>query len=174
MPSTTVRTAFSCSTSGVASDMRLENDCPNLKHIRSFLSCSIFSPLGTARPSSEEAVQLYTPELSSTLSYLHDEHIIRWCANSAYPVRTPSDQNRDIKPNNILLDDQGHAHLTDPDIAVHYLERRMLARVGSMAYMAPEILVKKGHSYTIDWWSLGVHVYELIFSQRPFRGRTSG
>jgi len=45
---------------------------------------------------------------------------------------------------------------------------------GSMAYMAPEILVKKGYSYTIDWWSLGVCAYELIFGRRPFRGRTNG
>lgn len=45
---------------------------------------------------------------------------------------------------------------------------------GSMAYMAPEILVKKGYSYTIDWWSLGVCMYELIFGRRPFRGRTNG
>ena len=73
------------------------------------------------------------------------------------------------------MDEQGHAHLTDFNIAVHYSERRMLTGVaGSMAYMAPEILVKKGYSYTIDWWSLGVCVYELIFGRRPFRGRTNG
>ena len=93
---------------------------------------------------------------------------------SAYP---PSDltKNRDIKPDNILLDEQGHVHLTDFNIAVHYSERKMLTGVaGSMAYMAPEILVKKGYSYTIDWWSLGVCAYELIFGKRPFRGRTNG
>ena len=45
---------------------------------------------------------------------------------------------------------------------------------GSMAYMAPEILVKKGYSYTIEFCSLGVCMYELIFGRRPFRGRTNG
>lgn len=42
-----------------------------------------------------------------------------------------------------------------------------------MAYMAPEILAKRGYTYTIDWWSLGVCAYELIFGRRPFRGKTN-
>lgn len=81
---------------------------------------------------------------------------------------------RDLKPDNILLDDKGHAHITDFNIAVHYSERRLLTGVaGSMAYMAPEILAKRGYTYTIDWWSLGVCAYELIFGRRPFRGKTN-
>jgi len=44
---------------------------------------------------------------------------------------------------------------------------------GSMAYMAPEVLVKKGYTYTIDWWSLGVCAFELLFGRRPFRGKTN-
>lgn len=80
----------------------------------------------------------------------------------------------DLKPDNILLDERGHAHLTDFNIAVHFSERRMLTGVaGSMAYMAPEILTKRGYTYSIDWWSLGVVAYELIFGRRPFRGKTN-
>src|SRR5438105_891231 len=39
--------------------------------------------------------------------------------------------------------------------------------------IAPEVLIKKGYTYTIDWWSLGVCAYELIFGKRPFRGKTN-
>jgi serine/threonine kinase 32 len=42
-----------------------------------------------------------------------------------------------------------------------------------MAYMAPEILHKRGYTYPIDWWSLGVCAYELTFGRRPYRGRTN-
>ena len=117
-------------------------------------------------------------ELSSAVAFLHEKKII----------------HRDLKPDNILLDERGHAHITDLNIAVHYSERRLLTGVaGSMAYMggcnflsnvfgcrlltlvppAPEVLAKKGYTYTIDWWSLGVCAYELVFGRRPFRGKTN-
>ncbi|KAI0080177.1 kinase-like protein [Panus rudis PR-1116 ss-1] len=106
----------------------------------------------------EETVRFYMAELSSALCFLHDRKII----------------HRDLKPDNILLDEQGHAHITDFNIAVYYSEKKLLTGVaGSMAYMAPEILTKRGYTYTIDWWSLGVCAYELIFGRRPFRGRTN-
>lgn len=104
----------------------------------------------------------------------------------------------DLKPDNILLDEKGHAHLTDFNIAVHFTERRALTSVaGSMAYMgklnlllrmtssfhwlffsfndgiAPEVLAKRGYFATVDWWSLGVVAYELLYGKRPFRGKTN-
>lgn len=44
---------------------------------------------------------------------------------------------------------------------------------GSMAYMAPEVIGRKGYTWCIDWWSLGVTTYELLFNRRPFEGRTT-
>jgi serine/threonine kinase 32 len=107
----------------------------------------------------EDTVRFYVAEIASALVFLHQSRIM----------------HRDLKPDNILLDKRGHAHLTDFNIAVHFSERRMLTGVaGSMAYMAPEILTKRGYTYSIDWWSLGVCAYELIFGRRPFRGKSNG
>lgn len=44
---------------------------------------------------------------------------------------------------------------------------------GSMAYMAPQVVGRQGYSWQVDWWSLGITAYELLFNKRPFEGRTS-
>ena len=106
---------------------------------------------------SEEVVRFWVAEIASALEYLHRQLII----------------HRDLKPDNILLDAMGHAHITDFNVAIHYSERRLHTSVaGSMAYMAPEVLGRKGYTWCIDWWSLGVTAYELLFSKRPFQGRS--
>jgi len=106
----------------------------------------------------EEMVKFYVMEVSSGLAYLHGKHIV----------------HRDLKPDNVLLSESGHAHLTDFNIAVHFQEDQPLKAVaGSMAYMAPEVLGKKGYFSAVDWWSLGVMMYELLYGKRPFRAKTN-
>ena len=79
----------------------------------------------------------------------------------------------DIKPDNVLLDIMGHAHITDFNVAIHYSSSRLHTSVaGSLAYMAPEVCGRKGYSWQADWWSLGVCAYELMLGRRPFEGRT--
>lgn len=68
----------------------------------------------------------------------------------------------------------GHAHITDFNVAIHYSERRLHTSVaGSMAYMAPEVVGRKGYTWCVDWWSLGVVMWEVLFHRRPFDGRTA-
>lgn len=106
----------------------------------------------------EEVVRFYVAELALGLDYLHRLQIV----------------HRDLKPDNVLLDEKGHVHLTDFNIAVHFSHRRPLTSVaGSMAYMAPEVLAKRGYLSSVDWWSLGVMAYELLFGRRPYRGKTN-
>ncbi|KAI8802756.1 kinase-like domain-containing protein [Cladochytrium replicatum] len=106
----------------------------------------------------EDMVRFYAAEISCGLAHLHSKKIV----------------HRDLKPDNVLLDEKGHAHLTDFNIAVHFREEKPLTAVaGSMAYMAPEILSKKGYFASVDWWSLGVVLYELAFGKRPFRAKTN-
>lgn len=114
--------------------------------------------LDRAGAMTEEVVRFYVAEIATAVDYLHSKRIV----------------HRDLKPDNILLDERGHAHITDFNIAVHFSDRRLLTGVaGSMAYMAPEVLTKRGYSAPVDFWSLGILAYELMFGKRPFRGRTN-
>ncbi|KAG0007051.1 hypothetical protein BGZ65_010677 [Modicella reniformis] len=114
--------------------------------------------LERAGPMREDVVRFYIAELALALDALHSRKII----------------HRDLKPDNVLLDEHGHAHLTDFNIAVYYNPARPLMSIaGSMAYMAPEILLRKGYLQSVDWWSLGVIMFELLFGKRPFRGKSN-
>ncbi|KAF9068355.1 kinase-like domain-containing protein [Rhodocollybia butyracea] len=108
-------------------------------------------------PLPETTVKFWLAQLALGVAYLHSQRII----------------HRDLKPDNVLLDSQGNAHITDFNVAIHYSDRRPHKGVaGSMAYMAPEVLARKGYSWQIDWWSLGITTYELLFNKRPFDGKS--
>ncbi|XP_014675231.1 PREDICTED: serine/threonine-protein kinase 32B-like isoform X2 [Priapulus caudatus] len=106
----------------------------------------------------EERVRLYIVEIAMAQDYLRSEHII----------------HRDIKPDNILLDEEGHVHITDFNIATVLQEGQLATSMsGTKPYMAPEVFDTAvdecpGYSYPVDWWSLGICAYEMLRGKRPY------
>ncbi|CAG8625325.1 3508_t:CDS:2, partial [Paraglomus occultum] len=101
----------------------------------------------------EDAIRFWIAELACAIRYLHSKNVV----------------HRDIKPDNVLLDEKGHVHLTDFNIATHIRpDKNLTSRSGTCAYMAPEVFKSSGYGTTVDWWSLGILFYECVYGKRPF------
>lgn len=74
---------------------------------------------------------------------------------------------RDLKPENILINSDGYVKLTDFGFA-KVIEHRTYTLCGTPEYIAPEVLLNKGHGKPVDWWTLGILSYEMIVGYPPF------
>jgi len=93
----------------------------------------------------------YAAQVTLMFEYLHSMMIIY----------------RDLKPENLLISDDGYLKLTDFGFA-KVLEGRTYTLCGTPEYLAPEILLNKGHGKAVDWWTLGILIYELNAGIDPF------
>lgn len=76
---------------------------------------------------------------------------------------------RDLTPENILLDEQGHIKLTDFGLSKDLKnDKATTTFVGTNEYLAPEIILNQEYSFLIDWWALGIIFYEMLMGYTPF------
>merc|ERR1719453_1499948 len=117
----------------------------------------LFFHLSRAGRFSEGRCRFYSAEILLALGYLHGLNIVY----------------RDLKPENVLLDQDGHAKLTDFGLSKEGIEDNFSAKsmCGTPEYLAPEILDKKGHGKAVDWYSLGALMYEMLTGLPPFYTR---
>ena len=116
----------------------------------------LFYHLHRERFFSNERTQFYAAEIVLALDHLHKNNCIY----------------RDLKPENVLLDKDGHIKLADFGLSKIMLEKnkaKAFTLCGTPDYLAPEILEDKGYDKTVDWWSLGALIYEMLVGYSPFK-----
>jgi len=116
----------------------------------------LFTRLSKEVMFTEDDVKFYLAELALALDHLHSLGIVY----------------RDLKPENILLDSDGHVKLTDFGLSKESIfdDSKTYSFCGTVEYMAPEVVNRKGHSTAADWWSYGVLMFEMLTGSLPFQG----
>jgi serine/threonine protein kinase len=101
-----------------------------------------------------EMAKIYAAEIVLAIEYLHNNDIIF----------------RDLKPDNVVFDETGHALLTDFGLSKQNMGVNTVSNsfCGSVAYLAPEMLRRAGHTKSIDWYLLGVLIYEMLVGVPPY------
>mmetsp|Transcript_12529 Transcript_12529/g.18150 ORF Transcript_12529/g.18150 Transcript_12529/m.18150 type:complete len:369 (+) Transcript_12529:46-1152(+) len=111
----------------------------------------LFSHLRKEGRLPNDDARFYAGEITMAFQYLHNKNIVY----------------RDLKPENLLIDCEGHIKITDFGFA-KIVEDRTWTLCGTPEYLAPEIIQSKGHGRAVDWWALGVLIFEMLAGYPPF------
>lgn len=118
----------------------------------------LFFHLGKVGQFVEERAKFYAAQITLALEYVHQRGVIY----------------RDLKPENVLLDQAGNVRLTDFGLSKEGISDHSSGAnsfCGTPEYIAPEVLLRQGHGRAVDWWSLGALLYEMITGLPPFYSR---
>ena len=112
----------------------------------------LFTLLRTRGSFPLEQAKFYTAHIITIFEYLHGKNIIY----------------RDLKPENILINKNGYLKLTDFGFAKYLDNEKTYTLCGTPEYLAPEIILNKGHGKPVDWWTMGILLYEMLVGIDPF------
>jgi len=113
----------------------------------------LFRHLVEVRKFPEPTAKFFAAQVALALAHLHSKKIIY----------------RDLKPENVLLGEDGYLLVADFGLA-KFVQDGELANsfCGTAEYLAPEMLIGNGHDYSVDWWALGILIYEMVVGIPPF------
>uniref|UniRef100_A0A8C1WGK3 non-specific serine/threonine protein kinase n=1 Tax=Cyprinus carpio TaxID=7962 RepID=A0A8C1WGK3_CYPCA len=122
--------------------------------VRECVRESLFFHLSRERVFSEDRARFYGAEIVSALDYLHSQNVVY----------------RDLKLENLMLDKDGHMKITDFGLCKEGItdEATMRTFCGTPEYLAPEVLEDNDYGRAVDWWGLGVVMYEMMCGRLPF------
>lgn len=112
----------------------------------------LFNLLRKNKRFNEDAARFYLAEVFLAIDYLHKEMKIIY---------------RDLKPENVLLTAQGHVKITDFGLSKQ-TDNKAYTFAGTPEYLAPEILINRGHTKSVDFWALGILLFEMMAGKPPF------
>jgi len=115
------------------------------------LGGELFTILRKCKHFSEKTARFYIACVTEAFDFMHRQNIIY----------------RDLKPENLVLDSEGYLKVTDFGFAKEVIDKTFTL-CGTPDYLAPEIVTGQGHGRAVDWWTLGVLLYEMVASFPPF------